>query len=715
MPSKKKHNYFSASRLAKYIAGGRKKAVIISLFMLIVGTVFCIVYITPQYTAHSVIRIKKNADYKSDTIAGDDFKKQYLTRLNSAALRLEVVKNLNLRSVFYKKDFFYNNELLGKEVPVKLALMKNEALETESFILRKFSRVSFELENNETTNTYRFGQPVTQSGLKFSVLKNSTFLVSEEDLFLKVSGLQKTINELDKAIEITVLAADSSKININVQASSKNKAAFILNNFYQLSFKNQFNLADSKRLGSIQSQLNKLQSYFSAYNKRRAKIKLNREQLYTVPSPPSLNKTEIRKQLNILNSLTPYIQTATSQFSLFPDNYGISDQVLMQLINQMNIIQVEKQEILDEEESTVLISQLSSKIEVLNTAIKTRAAKKKKEYKQLLNPEEEDVKTIATKNTSIELKELERIHQTKLKLLAYLLHKQEEIRGLKNKVNMSGDAFQRSVITYSISKFNYVLYFILAFLTIAFLFVFKLKSIKEDLFIEARAVKDATYIPVLSSISFENGFESANPPLKLDSQIGQQFKEISNLLIEDLANTQEKIIVISAYTKSSGKTFVSTNLANEFALKGKKVVLLDTCLQDYKAQNVLGVKPTLGLSDYVNNESLQASDIIANASLDDSVSFVGSGTLGMATSELFFHSRMAMLILYLKNKFDCVIIKSNNFEDFYYLNNSKNLGISWINVLNENDIKLKHLKKFENFFRLQQAEKKYLLINQSTS
>ncbi len=716
MPSKSQLNYSTSTFSSKYLSGGRKKFAIIFLFVLIVVTVLDIVFHTPRYDANSPISIKKNADFKSNTNSDDNFKKQYLSRLNSAILKTEIAKQLNLTAVFYRKNFLKNSEWFGEDLPVKVELIKNEAIETESFILKDFNETSFELVSNDESKTYRFKQLITRPGVKFKILKTSLSPVPPPDLVLKISGLKKTVDHLDKTIEITAANADSSKINIKVQAASKEKAAVILNSLYQLSLKNYVSdKTGFKALDFIQKQLSDLQRDFSSYKKNISRIKANPKQITAMGSPSSVSVAEARKQLNILKSLTPYTQNATSQFSLFPDNYGIRDDRLNDLINKMNTIQVEKQDILGQEEGTAMLPKLNREIVVLNTDIKARIANQNEEYWQVLNPEKRENKKTENKNIAQQLKELERNHQARLKLYFYLLNKQDEIRSLKTKATIFADRLEKPVITYSSSKFVYVLYAILAVLCLAFLLVFKSETSKEDSFIKAGALKSATLIPVLTPIKFYSHFGRIILPSGADSQTGQQIKEISDLLIRELSNSQKKVMVISSYTKNSGKTFTSTNLANAIALDGKKVVLLDTCIQNNKAQELLSVRPKFGLTDYVNNQKIHSSSIIEKTNLSGNLSFISPGTLDMPTAQLFSNPRMAKLILYLRNKFDCIMIKSDEFEDFFHLNNSKNLISIWINILNENKISVSQLRIFEHFVSSQEAEKRFLLLNQAVT
>ncbi len=697
--------------VSKYLFFSGRKTIAVLLSILILTTILLLALSTPLFEAKTILTINNNVKFKSDTNFSGDFKKHYLSQLNSPELKAEIVKSLNLTAVFYKKKFFRNVELFGKEMPLKLELLKNEPLKTEYFQLKKFTRLSYQLQNDEIIDTYRFGQTVTRPGLKFSLLKNPQSSFSGEDLILIISTFKTAVGDLNKAIEIKTASPDGSKIKIKVRAASKEKAAAILNSLYLLSLQNDADTGGSKKSDFIGSQLKDLQKELGAYSQDIEKLKSNQNKSISSPSLSAADVAEITRQLNIFKALNPYIEIATSQFTAFPDNYGISDEVLKDLINKMNTLQVKKQEVLDSGESTALVADIDAKIYDVNTAIKTRIEQKSKDYRELLNTKKEGSNLGDDNDIKRKIERLQKEQSAKSEFYLYLQNKQTEMKRLNNKTDSVGSRLQKSAVTYSIPVFEFALYFILAILIFALLFVFKLKSSVKDIFIKTDELKSATSIPELGTIKFCDPIGQSKIVNGENVQTAQKNIAINNLIVDKLSISKGKIVAISSYTKSSGKTFISINLAKSIASSGKKVILLDTCIQNFKARDLLGVEPNFGLTDYINNKGMAVLDIIEKTNLAENVSFISPGTLDISKSQLFYHSRMFKLLLDLKNNFDCIIIKSNNFEDFSYLKNPKNLHIVWINVLNEKEITLGQLKQFELFAGIQPDDQKYLLVN----
>ena len=500
MSSKKKYNHSTSSFVSEYLLDRGRKTIAVLLSILILTTILLLAFSTPLFEAKTILTINNNVKFKSDINFSGDFKKHYLSQLNSPELKAEIVKSLNLTAVFYKKKFFRNVELFGKEMPLKLELLKNEPLKTEHFQLKKFTRLSYQLKNDEITDTYRFGQTVTRPGLKFSLLKNPQSSFSGEDLILIISTFKTAVGDLNKAIEIKTASPDGSKIKIKVRAASKEKAAAILNSLYLLSLQNYADTGGSKKSGFIQRQLKDLQKELVAYSQDIANLKTNQNKSKSSHSLSAADLTEITRQLNIFKALNPYIKTATSQFSAFPDNYGISDEVLKDLINKMNTLQVRKQEVLDNGESKASIADMNAKISNVNEAIKTRIERKSEDYREMLNSKKVGGSVDDDIDVKREIERLQKKQSAKLEFYLYLQNKQTEIMQLNNKTDSVGSRLQKSAVTYNIPVFEYALYFILAILIFALLFVFKLKSSAKDIFIKPDELKSATSIPELGTI-----------------------------------------------------------------------------------------------------------------------------------------------------------------------------------------------------------------------
>lgn len=713
MSSKKNHYSLSASYFSKYLSGRRKRIVVIFLSVLILTIIFFLAISTPLYKASSVLTIKKVTAVKTDRNSADAFKKHYLAQLKSATVEAELVKRLGLTAVFYKKSLFKPTELFGKKLPLRLELTENKLTRNEVFKLRKFGISSYEFEHNGLSYKNLFGQTITLPNLKFSILKKSRSSFAANDLILKIATVKKTLDELHKAIKIKPDKADSSKINIQVRATSKEKAATILNALYQLSFNDYVDSGGSKQLDFIENQLKGLQLKLSSYKEDSTELRNSPNKVIAVPSLSSADAAELNKQLSIFKSLAPYIKTADSQFSLFPDNYGISDVILKSLILKMNAIQVQKQEALDSGKNKAEVANFNQKISGLNTAIKNRIASKAEEYRDVLDRKTEKVKGSESINADTKIKDLQKEHSANLEFYAYLLNKHSEMRTLNNSTNSIDNHLQKSPITYSEDISKYALYSILSVLAITLVVVLTIKRDNDDVLIKPAELKKFTSIPELPPVKFCSQVDLTEPSGSEDLLKWEHTGENNKTLVDELCMSKGTILVISSYTKNSGKTFISTNLAKAIASKGKKVILLDTCIQNFKARDLLGVEPDFGLTDYINNERIAALDIIKRTNLAGDVSFVSPGMLDMSTAQLFSHSRMTKLILYLKNSFDCIIIKSSSFADFTYLRNLKHLEMVWINILKEKEISGRQLRNFEKVEGLGHAEKKYVLINRS--
>lgn len=85
--------------------------------------------------------------------------------------------------------------------------------------------------------------------------------------------------------------------------------------------------------------------------------------------------------------------------------------------------------------------------------------------------------------------------------------------------------------------------------------------------------------------------------------VNEAFRVIrSNLEFIIGKNTDHKVIMLTSMNPSSGKTFITSNLAASFAIKGKKVCIVDLDLRKTTISKYVG-SPRAGVSGYLNGEN----------------------------------------------------------------------------------------------------------------
>ena len=115
------------------------------------------------------------------------------------------------------------------------------------------------------------------------------------------------------------------------------------------------------------------------------------------------------------------------------------------------------------------------------------------------------------------------------------------------------------------------------------------------------------------------------------------------------------VSVITSFNSGSGKTFISMNAAASFAIKGKRVLVIDGDLRRCMLSTYVG-SPQRGLSDYLANREQNVDKLIVSVEAHPGLFVLPSGTVPPNPTELLSEPRMAEMIEYLRGQFDYIFI-----------------------------------------------------------
>ena len=148
-------------------------------------------------------------------------------------------------------------------------------------------------------------------------------------------------------------------------------------------------------------------------------------------------------------------------------------------------------------------------------------------------------------------------------------------------------------------------------------------------------------------------------PLLADGRSQREFGEAVRLLrlrLEKELTAQEKnVVLVSSAISGEGKTTTSVNLAVSFAMRGKKVLLVDCDLRNPSLEGALGMKRQKGLAEYILGE-ISAADLIRSTKVEN-LHLAGGGMIGRERgSDMLNGKRLAHLIRSAKKVYDYVIL-----------------------------------------------------------
>ena len=92
--------------------------------------------------------------------------------------------------------------------------------------------------------------------------------------------------------------------------------------------------------------------------------------------------------------------------------------------------------------------------------------------------------------------------------------------------------------------------------------------------------------------------------------INEAFRVLrSNVDFMKSKNTEQKVFIETSFNPGSGKSFLSMNIAMSFAIKGKKVLVIDGDLRHGTVSAYVG-SPKKGLSDYLGNKEVVWNELL---------------------------------------------------------------------------------------------------------
>ena len=476
---------------------------------------------------------------------------------------------------------------------------------------------------------------------------------------------------------------DATIINLSIDDASVQKAEDILNTLIEvynekwIQDKNQIAVSTSRfigeRLGVIENELGHVDENISNYKSEHL--------LPDVQAASSLYMSQSAENKKEIQTLTN--QLATAQFirrelggkemnQPLPTNSGIANVNIESQIGEYNKMVLDRNRLIaNSSEKNPLVKDLGNSMQSMKRTILQSVdnliVSLNTQIRSIRQQEATTTQQLASNPSQAKyLLSVERQQKVKEELYLYLLQKREE-----NELSQAFTAYNTRMITAprgsalptAPNKKNILLVALALGLLVPAVIIF----MQENMNTKVRGKKDLENlsVPYLGEIPLyfrnkkkKNKFSEYAIVVEEGNRniINEAFRVLrSNVDFMKSKNTEQKVFIETSFNVGSGKSFLSMNIAMSFAIKGKKVLVIDGDLRHGTVSAYVG-SPKKGLSDYLGNKEVVWNELLVIDKKYPNLHIIPVGTIPPNPTELLEDGSLATLMQDLRDEYDYIFI-----------------------------------------------------------
>lgn len=667
-------------------------------YWLIISLVICLVisflylrYTSPVYATGSKILITEDkapnpGDDAVSNAFGGRFGMGNMVEGEAEVLRTRVLMEKVVRELKAYITYFHNGNVrlveLYNMAPFKLTVLSSPDSIFEQTMVVKLNgnKVSIngevELTGQEYTKEVNLYQQFTVPGLGKVLIERGVGKIDPEQSFtVKIGTVRETTDDFMKRLEVQIPILMVKILSLDFIGEVPQKSEDVLNRlteaYIESALADKNRIADStiafieNRLIYVSQELGSIEGNVQSFKQRNqiTDISAQATQLIssTKESVDDLGKTET--QLSVLNSLEQYLSSANANERIAPSGSLLDDPSFGALIERYNTIVLEK------ERSSLSQTEANPYIQNLNEQIASARADMLSSLRGLKRSLEITKRRILSQSNRIAGQvrqvpavertylDLSRQQQIKQELYVFLLQKREETAISKTSNISNCRVIEPPVSKGPINpkKVNSYGYGLILGLLIPIGAILMQEKLNTRIISRAQ-IRNYTRVPIIGEIG-HNAEHKQTIVVAQDSRtpISEQFRALRTNLSFFLKG-KEKTILLTSSMSGEGKSFISLNLATVLAISGKRVIMMEMDLRRPNLSNKLNIKNDFGFTNYIVNKDVLPEMIIKPSGTNENLFVISSGNLPPNPAEIIMNDRTDVLIKYLAENFDCVII-----------------------------------------------------------
>lgn len=658
---------------------------------------------TPNvYTRTAAILVKDDSKNNSSASAMNEFAdmgifksntniNNELLTLKSPTLMTEVVKRLGLNEIYTVRRGLKRIELY-KSSPILVTYLfddkKSVSFDIEVGAQNKFYLSNFIVAGEETGERLGgiIGDSIQTSAGTLAISLTSQYENSFTGSTIRYSkeSADMMADSYTQKLRAELGNEDATIINLSIDDASVQKAEDILNTLIEvynekwIQDKNQIAVSTSRfigeRLGVIENELGHVDENISNYKSEHL--------LPDVQAASSLYMSQSAENKKEIQTLTN--QLATAQFirrelgggkemnQPLPTNSGIANVNIESQIGEYNKMVLDRNRLIaNSSEKNPLVKDLGNSMQSMKRTILQSVdnliVSLNTQIRSIRQQEATTTQQLASNPSQAKyLLSVERQQKVKEELYLYLLQKREE-----NELSQAFTAYNTRMITAprgsalptAPNKKNILLVALALGLLVPAVIIF----MQENMNTKVRGKKDLENlsVPYLGEIPLyfrnkkkKNKFSEYAIVVEEGNRniINEAFRVLrSNVDFMKSKNTEQKVFIETSFNPGSGKSFLSMNIAMSFAIKGKKVLVIDGDLRHGTVSAYVG-SPKKGLSDYLGNKEVVWNELLVIDKKYPNLHIIPVGTIPPNPTELLEDGSLATLMQDLRDEYDYIFI-----------------------------------------------------------
>ncbi len=625
--------------------------------------------------------------------------------LKSPAVMAEVVKRLRLEMNYSRKNGLRWNSLYGANQPFLVALPDLEEQQGGGFEmtvypdgtmhLGRFYKFTDEGEvkyDDELTARGRDIQISTPIG-KVYVSPNPSYKGEKETepVRMKVNrmGTQFTIERYSDKLKAFLADDDADVIELQIRDVSTQRAVDVLNSVIDvynerwLEDKNKLAVATSKfidkRLVLLEGELGAVDDDIADYKTRNMLPDLPSTAMAMLEESKELTSgmLEVSNKLAMANYIKMYLANPEHKYSIIPVNSGTGSLALEKLIEEYNSLLMSRNSLVaNSSETNPLVADYDLRIagmrESVERTLRGDMASMESVLRNMRGEQgRNEGKIKDTPEQAKTLRSKERQQTVKESLYLYLLQKKEE-----NELSQAFNSDNTRIITpptgsiLPVAPKKALILLVAVFLGLAIPAGVAYLLVMSDTKIHSRGDFDNFPVPFAGEIpqvgkrrkprKLKKG-EKDEAPMAVVAEgnrniINEAFR-VARSNIDFMIGKESgcHVMMLTSFNPGSGKSFICYNLGLSFALKGKRVLLIDGDMRHGSLSMYVG-SPKRGLSGYLSGHNEDWRALLQKAPGSDLVEIMPVGKIPSNPAELLDSDRLGQLMEEVKREFDYVLI-----------------------------------------------------------